>query len=647
MSNRFYAGQADYIQKLNDMDDAGVRMGNSYYGAFATAPTQRPDTTARQAGDRYFDTVAIAEKTWNGSAWYIPNIDSAGLALPGGAGLVGYLPAGTGSVPTTVQDELRNHVSVKQFGAKGDGATDDRAAIQAALDTGKAVYFPTPSVSYYITDQISPRPNQLLYGDGYTSHIQIIDGSKNAIYGNSVDGVTIRDLKISTKTQANATAYRGAVVAFNCNKWRIENVFAFNMGYWGVGLYDSSYCVVTGCRFATWFGAVQDSADIAIYNNSSFNLIEGNFCYALGADAGVFMQDPYSGATPTGNRILRNFVGEHKGYGIIAYVTTAYNTRTLIAYNDVRDIAGTALGGLSGHGIYIQSAGGTRAVNNTIVNCARFTTDFETQVVAGIGVAIGEYATGVLTVVDVSHNHVVMNRGPCIVAATSAVPVNIAHNYTEQAGTEAVRSECIRTINVRRGHVVHNIAKQANPNYQTIGVIASAQTIDGGTLAHNDVTTVKYGIQVAGIGGGAFSALNYGDNRVSGGNDQATSVANVTNLRFHNNSLKSTGIAAVFDSCPASRFTANTFDSTYTPYSVIFTGTMTGSICDESNLLTGRVENDGGIIIVRYDSAIPASVNICAVGERTIQSVPVVGNPKGWRCTVAGAPGTWVSEGNL
>lgn len=34
-------------------------------------------------------------------------------------------------------------------------------------------------------------------------------------------------------------------------------------------------------------------------------------------------------------------------------------------------------------------------------------------------------------------------------------------------------------------------------------------------------------------------------------------------------------------------------------------------------------------------------------GERVINGVPTVGQPKGWVCTVAGSPGTWVSEGNL
>lgn len=36
-----------------------------------------------------------------------------------------------------------------------------------------------------------------------------------------------------------------------------------------------------------------------------------------------------------------------------------------------------------------------------------------------------------------------------------------------------------------------------------------------------------------------------------------------------------------------------------------------------------------------------------AVGDRATIITPVVGQPKAWVCTVSGAPGTWVSEGNL
>jgi hypothetical protein len=66
--------------------------------------------------------------------------------------LVTYVPAGTGATQRTVQAKLRDTVSVKDFGAVGDGVADDTAAIQAALNTAHSVFL--PQGTYKITSQL-------------------------------------------------------------------------------------------------------------------------------------------------------------------------------------------------------------------------------------------------------------------------------------------------------------------------------------------------------------------------------------------------------------------------------------------------------------------------------------------------------------
>lgn len=64
------------------------------------------------------------------------------LASDDGAGLIGFKSPLTNSIKRTQHDKNSDMVSVKDFGAVGDGVTDDTAAFQAAIDSKKSLYIP-------------------------------------------------------------------------------------------------------------------------------------------------------------------------------------------------------------------------------------------------------------------------------------------------------------------------------------------------------------------------------------------------------------------------------------------------------------------------------------------------------------------------
>jgi hypothetical protein len=80
----------------------------------------------------------------------------------------GFIQAGSGAVQRTVESKLQDVVSVKDFGAVGDGVADDTAAIQAAIDAvsaagGGLVHIPNYG-KYLIDSTLTVKVNVALVG---------------------------------------------------------------------------------------------------------------------------------------------------------------------------------------------------------------------------------------------------------------------------------------------------------------------------------------------------------------------------------------------------------------------------------------------------------------------------------------------------
>jgi len=92
------------------------------------------------------------------------------LADDDGADWIGFESAGTGVVARSAQDKMRDMVSVKDYGAVGDGVADDTVAFQALAtecEVGKATYFYVPNFNenYYIDDKITfNEPGEKVFG---------------------------------------------------------------------------------------------------------------------------------------------------------------------------------------------------------------------------------------------------------------------------------------------------------------------------------------------------------------------------------------------------------------------------------------------------------------------------------------------------
>ena len=74
------------------------------------------------------------------------------LGSPNGSSLNGFIQSGVGALPRTAQDKMRDIVSVRDFGAVGDGVTDSAAAfVKASSAFGQVVHVPMGSYLVHLT----------------------------------------------------------------------------------------------------------------------------------------------------------------------------------------------------------------------------------------------------------------------------------------------------------------------------------------------------------------------------------------------------------------------------------------------------------------------------------------------------------------
>lgn len=131
-----------------------------------------------------------------------------------------------------------NRVDVREFGAVGDGQTDDTKAIQTAIDTAAFVRIPA---GVYRVGRLMLRGNLTLMGDGAASVLQGRPGTTllqalSASPGAFIDNIELQGLRLSgAVTQAGFSEHVHLLSAAGVRNLLIEGVQF--VGFQGDGLY--------------------------------------------------------------------------------------------------------------------------------------------------------------------------------------------------------------------------------------------------------------------------------------------------------------------------------------------------------------------------------------------------------------------------
>jgi len=130
------------------------------------------------------------------------------------AGNLTYKNDGTGAVVRTIKDKLGETVSVKDFGAVGDGVTDDTAAIQAAVATGDSVYI--PDGDYLITSTINlTTDNQQITFDGTLVRAAAMTATSFVCSASSINGLNFVRPKFKCQSTQAALVQQGGFITMD------------------------------------------------------------------------------------------------------------------------------------------------------------------------------------------------------------------------------------------------------------------------------------------------------------------------------------------------------------------------------------------------------------------------------------------------
>lgn len=342
-------------------------------------------------------------------------------------------------------------INVKDHGAKGDGTTDDSAAIQAAIDRantagGGTVFVPRTPDYYKIVARIAMKTKVRLTGEGYGSTLQK-DATDNddVIRADGVSEFEIDHLRVRNSTMNSEVDVPGGGAAFcvritnNSSRGSVHHCF-IDRSWLGVGVHlfgtpsyqidvDNNFVRDMGCNGISVYS---DGTDIRVEHNQirafgqtaslaiigagvewvgtvggsvSHNMIrDGNYGSVAAVDGIRFSDEPSAKVVCVGND-----VGNVAGHLIRASMVSGFT----IAHNQLHGSTVAAC-----HGIYLLASAGGNSTANTVSH----------NVISGVDVGVRLEGQGGGTV------HANTFEGQVVTASAYGYELNAACNDNDIRG---------------------------------------------------------------------------------------------------------------------------------------------------------------------------------------------------------------------
>jgi hypothetical protein len=581
-----------------------------------------------------------------------------------------YTPAGTGAVDTTVQAGLRAVcIFPENKGAAGDGATNDTAAIQLALTDAAALGVPMVFMGKtYRSGPFTVPSNSVIYLHPLTN-IKAISGlvdGQRLVNITSVSNVTIHGNNGKCqmlKADYTSGEQRHGVFITSSNTVSIYDLNSVDTG--GDGFYVGAV-----------FGTGVSSKNINLYNCNADNnrrqgmsitsavdmwVWGGKYSNTIGtAPAAGIDVEPDNGETIQNVNLINVKTSGNSGSGIIVVpkgvgsTSGNYFSLNIVGHESNND----ALAGGSTADASLRFDNGAVPSNQingriTVTNCKSYRSN-----AAGISIGYNSWSLSPELIID---GVKITDPGTTATASTGAAcGVNMSTTFS----TTAIDNIKLRNVYCED---LRGTKKMYAPFY-----------ISGATFTVTNSELINCDGQGYLLADGPFVFIGIVNGFVVKSLAPRTiSFAGATNVDRYPGFTLAQSVSAVFTLPLASTRLGveyEFYNSAGTTYQIAPNAV---DIIDQVGLVVGEqlvLRSTGTIIRVKaiaanrwavtnlfgvfapqgfndpkrvvYQTAAPTT-RTWAINDRVINSTPTVGQPKSWVCTVAGTPGTWVSEGNL